>query len=223
MIGGTVVLTGNGAALGALPIDACAIIRDPVTWRQDSSDVVTRVGARWLQLGTDTDGKPTETEHTEWLTDAPAESLFGVRSLSVGTQLTTSIDALTLGGAIASRVWGAGWRMDGLTVTDTDLADAGVKGGLTPTVILAELLDGTRRIGRMAEVEGMPAWAPNVTTPGANPVVYVEGGLYQYDSGEWTLALVTSDSRGQGTGATWAELDPLWTWADLRMTTRPAH
>lgn len=215
MVGGYVVVTVDGTAQGALVLDACAVIRDPVTWRQDSADVITRVGMRWLELGVGTDGKPTETERTEWLTSPDAETVYGVRTLSVGTQLTTQADAITVGAAIAGRVWGEGWRIDGLAVIDADLADVGISGGLSPTVIMAELLDSTRRIGRMAELHSMPAWAPNVTSPDQNPVVYLEGGHYSYDGADWLLALVTSDSRGQGVGAAWADLIPEWRWVDF--------
>lgn len=216
LVGGRVYVMPDGAAAGALPLDACAVLREPVTWRQDSADVLTRVGTRWLEAGVDTDGQPTETERTEWLVDTPREPAYGVRALSVGTQLTTRTDAETIGGLIAGRVFGPAWRVDGLTIEGPALADTGTTaGGVTPTAILAELLDGTRRIGRLTELTNLPAWSPGLRPPAAAMIAYLEGGAYSYSNEAWTLTLGVSGARGQGPSLTWQDLatdQPTWAW-----------
>src|SRR5204862_5409604 len=131
-------------------------------WTQDVTDVITRVGVRWVELGTDTGGKPTELEHTAWVTDPGTEALSGVRSLTVGTSLTTLLDAGTIGGHVAGRTFGPAWRIEGLTVLESALADtATTDTGVSPAATLARLLDGTARIGLFLNVSGLPGWAPN--------------------------------------------------------------
>lgn len=217
LIGGLVYIVPGGVD-EALILDACAVIREPVTWRMDTGDVITRVGTRWLEAGVGTDGKPTETDRTEWIVDTVTEGADrGVRSLTVDTQLTSQADATTIGTAVSRRVFGPAWRIDGLTVDDTALADSTAPGGISPAVILAELLDGTRRIGRLTQLENLPSWAPGIYAPATNSLVaYLEGGVYTYTGAAWSLALVTSDARGQGASLRWTDLTPTgWTWAQL--------
>lgn len=206
-----VVVISDPDVVDALQLDACAMLRDGLTWRQDTTDVITRVATKWLDQGVDGAGKPTEVERTEWVTDAASETVNGVRSLTVGTQLTTALDAVTIGNTIAARAFGAGWRADGMTVDAAALADVGTVDGLSPAVVLAELLDGTRRIGRPTHVTGLPGWSPSGY--GGQALLYLEGGVYGYQDGTWILQLLTTDPRGQGRSARWADLLAPWTWA----------
>lgn len=215
--GATVVITPTDAPqiANALDIGGCDVLLEPVTWRQDSTDVITRVGLRWIEQGTDTEGNPTQTEHTAWVYDYDAEAAFGVRTLSVGSELTTNGDATLMATRISSRAFGLAWRIDGLVFDAISLDNPQP----SDVDLVGQLLDMTARIGRALVIDQVPTWAPGVE--GGTHTAFLEGGNYEYVEGHWRLALVTSDAFGSGLSATWADLlpfTPAWHWQDFDPT-----
>lgn len=197
---GLVTILPGGASAQELP--ACDVLRDPVEFRQDANDVVTRAAVSWLEQTTGTDGKPGTVEHTETVVDAPLEGQLGTRRVSVTTQLIAAPDALDVANRLMARLDTASWRASGFVVDDVlvDSAEA-----------MLQLLDGTSRIGKPLRVTGMPEWSP----AGAVLPLYLEGGAYHFDDGRWVLDLNVSSATGQGGTATWADLDPAWRWVDM--------
>jgi hypothetical protein len=45
--------------------------------------------------------------------------------------------------------------------------------------------------------------------------VYIEGGTYTFEDGDWWLDLVAS-SVGQGRSAAWVEIPAAWRWTDFQ-------
>ena len=193
-----VVATGTGGHT----LSACDVLRDPIQFVQDVSDIVTRAAVSWLEQGVDTDGLATTTEHTETVIDATLETSYGTRRISVTTELTAAADAVDVANRLLARLTAGAWRADGFTVDDLllDYAEQ-----------MLTLLDGTSRIGLPIRVTDLPDWSP------AGPVlpVYLEGGSYTYDAGRWLLNLQVSSARGQGESAVWSELDPAWAWNEF--------
>jgi hypothetical protein len=184
-------------------LSACVILRDPVQWIQDVSDVITRAAVTWKLQGVDDDGLPTTTDVTEHVVDAPLEELYGTRRLSVSTQLQAAEDAQDVAQRVLGRATPSGWRASGLTIDDDD-----VSGDETGIALLLNLLDGTSRIGAPIVIADLPNWSPAGSAAG----VYLEGGTYRYVGGRWVLELTVSVSTGLGTSASWDENDPAWSW-----------
>ena len=199
MIDGIVVVVGG---IGGTVLSACDVLRDPIQFVQDVSDVTTRAAVTWLEQTLDDQGQPGTTEHTVTVIDADLEALYGTRRVSVTTELQASADALDVANRLMARLTESGWRASGFTVDDDRLDQAQQ---------LLTLLDGTSRIGLPVRVTELPAWSP----AGAELPVYLEGGRYSYDDGRWVLDLNVSSARGQGQSVTWTELDPTWRWADV--------
>lgn len=186
-----------------LDLSACMILREPVSWVQDVSDVVTRVAASWLVQGVDDEGLPTTTDSTVHVVDTALEEQVGTRSVSVSTQLQSETDAQDVAQRILARTSPEGWRADGLTIDDEDV-DNSIEGIST----MLFLLDGTSRIGTPLVVGDLPPWSPT----GAEAGVYLEGGSYDFIDGRWVLQLIVSSAAGLGGSAAWDELDTNWTW-----------
>lgn len=184
-------------------LSACVILRNPVTWVQDVSDVMTRVSVGWLVQGVDGDGLPTTTAATELVVDAALEAQYGTRGASISTQLQAATDAQDVAQRVLARSSPSGWRADGLTIDDDD-----VEGTPEGIALLLDLLDGTSRIGAPIVLGELPNWTPAGTDVG----VYLEGGTYRYVGGRWVLELLVSSAGGLGQSAAWDELDPAWTW-----------
>lgn len=184
--------TQNGIELPAALVDL-----PPVTWRQDTADVLTRITVVWRDQTTSPD--PTERDYTIGDDSAAA------RDLTVTTDLTTEAAAAALATRLLTRLTDTAWRLPGAfwpldRDLDADQAAAAV-----------QLLDGTRRAGAAIRLTGLPGWCP---TPGDLPV-YLEGGRCTYTAAAWTLDLSLSSASGVGAAAAWNQLDPAWTWNDL--------
>ena len=184
-------------------LSACLIVRDPVTWLQDVSDVVTRVAVQWKEQGVDDEGNPETNDLTEVVIDPALETLYGTRRVSVSTELQASADAQDVAQRILSRANPQGWRASGLAIDDEDVTPdtEGIE-------LMLNLLDGTSRIGAPIVIGDLPPWSP----AGSDAGVYLEGGTYRYMGGRWVLELTVSVATGLGTSAQWDELDPSWTW-----------
>ena len=203
-------------------LSACLIERDPVTWVQDVSDVVTRVAVTWKLQGVDDEGNPTTEDVTERIVDSGLESRHGTRAVSLSSQLQDATDALHVAEQILARTSSDAWRAEGLTVDDDDVYPTPVG-----VALMLDLLDGTSRIGAPIVIGDMPEWAPS----GTDASVYLEGGTYRFVGGRWVLDLLVSASTGVGESAAWDELDPDWqwdqwspdiTWDDLRGVAAPS-
>src|SRR4029077_20423145 len=62
MVDGVIVVVQVTA--GGMALSACDVLRDPVTFEQDVSDITTRAAVSWLEQVVDGDGKPGTAEHT---------------------------------------------------------------------------------------------------------------------------------------------------------------
>lgn len=181
-----------------LAVSACDVLRDPVRWLVDVSDIATRVTVRWQDQTT-----TPPTERTTQVIDRQRESEFGTRGVSLQTLLTTSTAAQAVADRIRARS-GGDWRLAGLVVADADFQ---VPDAVAVNILLT-LLDSLARCGMAIEITEMPAWAPL----GSSALAYVEGGTYSYTAGGWELALNVSRASGLGQNAQWDQLPPTWTW-----------
>lgn len=199
----TIVIIPTDPSTG-FDLSACVILRDPVTWVQDVSDVITRTSVSWKVQGVDDEGNPTTTEATERAIDATLETRYGTRNASVSTQLQAAADAQEVASKVLARATPQGWRATGIAIDDDD-----VTGNAEGVALMLDLLDGTSRIGAPITIGDLPDWSP----AGASAGVYLEGGTYRYVGGRWVLELVVSAAgSGLGESAQWDQLDPAWTW-----------
>lgn len=192
-------------SLRPLDISACDVLRDPVQWVLDVSDIATRATVTWVEQTVDEEGQPDPTERTLAHIDPAAEAQFGTRNISVQTMLTTAPEAQTVAERLLARNAGE-WRLSGLAVADRDFQ---VPDQVAVNILLS-LLDGVRRGGMAIRVVDLPLWSPL----GASVPAYVEGGTYTFTEGGWQLELTVSRGTGLGRNAQWDQLDPTWTWDD---------
>jgi hypothetical protein len=216
---GTVSIQNEGDAAEAsiTTISAMDVLRDPVNWVQDVSQVITQVSVTWMEQipPAEAGGETTTADHTVIVRDtADVVALYGVRDLSVGTELTTEADAMELAARLLALSRGVNWRADGLEydtillVRDIDTVDFPAR--LTTAL---DLLDATVRIGYAFTMVDMPEWTP----AGAVRSMYVEGGTYTWENGRWRLALIATPSQGQGISARWQDFEGTGvTWEDFR-------
>lgn len=199
-----VVATGDGE--DTVSLSACDVDLEPVQWVQTNADMATRVAVRWQDQTTD----PDPTERTTELRRDDLEALtaqYGVRRVSVGSQLTTETDASAVADRVLTRLARQdGWRVAGIrhTVEPAEPVD------LVNTVL--DMLDGTRRLGLGVILTDLPAWSPIAA---GELATFLEGGRYDYTDGAWTLEMVLSAATGTGTSITWDQLDPAWSWDDF--------
>lgn len=204
LVDGVVSIVPNPGQAGALQLSACDLLRDDVAWEQDTQDVVTRAAVTWQEQGVDDDGLPTTTERTETLIDAELEAVYGVRRVSLSTQLQAQADALDVAAKLLARTSVSDWRASGLVIDDDELDDPDAE----DTERVLTLLDGTSRNGLALSLTDLPAWSPT----GSVVPVYLEGGEYTFEDGAWVLDLTVSNATAQGASAAWDDLDPAWTW-----------
>jgi hypothetical protein len=204
-----------------LDISACDVLRDPVRWVLDVSDVATRTTVGWLDQTLNEEGEPAPTDRTYASIDVDRESTYGTRNISVQTLQVSEAGARLVAERLLARSAGE-WRMDGLVVADADF----VEPDQVAVNVLLTLLDGTRRGGKGVRVVQLPPWSPLGDTAPA----YVEGGTYTYTGGGWELALNVSRATGLGASAAWDALPATWqwnqfdpeiTWNDLRGVAAP--
>lgn len=202
-----VYVSGNVRPSHGIVLSSCVLDRDPVTWAQNVTDVVTRVDATWLEQTVNDEGRPEPTERHELIIDAPAETQFGTRRIGYSTQLVDAAGARDVAVRVLGRSRTAGWHATGLrwdTRIPARMVDADRRAAL-------DLLDGTRRIGLPLTVTDLPPWSPG----GDVANLYVEGGDYVYTGGRWTFDTLVSPAGASGYSATWEDLDPAWAWNEL--------
>lgn len=208
LIGGIIrVIAVDSSADPAAPpeISACDVLRDPVRFASDVSDLATRVSVSWLAQTVDDEGNPTTDARRVDVEDREAESYAGVRAVNVDSILTTAGDAERVADQLIARL-GASWRISGLVVADSDFAVPDATAART----LVMLLDGVTRGGQPLLLTDLPDWSPT----GVAAPVYLEGGSYAFVAGGWELDLIVSRAAGQGQNATWDQIpnDPAWIW-----------
>jgi hypothetical protein len=189
---------------GSAIVSACDIPRDAPSFVQNVSDVITRVDLTWLEQTMGEDGvTPEPTERYVHVWDSDAEALYGVRALSMSTQLVNSTAATDVATQALMRQSDLRWRMLNIewdtgtrVLTDAD------------RTYLLRILDGVTRIGLPVTITDLPAWTPDY--PAVN--AYLEGGTYTYTDGAWTVDLNLSPSHTIGASATWAQLPVAWRW-----------
>lgn len=206
--GGVIVIDSTGGS-GSTALSACEFDLEPVRYLQTNSDIATRSIVYW----DDQTGDPDPVQRSATTIDAAAEApdgLWGVRRVTVTSQLTNEADALAVGQAVLRRLGppsgadpdSASWRLGGLTYrVEPDADTAAVETALA-------LLDDTTRIGRSVTVTDLPAWSPIPGSAGG----YLEGGIYRFEGGAWALEMLISSSTGLGASVAWADLDPSWQW-----------
>lgn len=191
-------------------VSACDILRDPMKWAESVANRTTRVDVTWQEQTVDEEGKPSPTDRTVSLVDADAEVLYGMRRLSVSTELATSGDAFTLAQRLRQLTADTGWRASGFTMPVAALADQvpGVD-ALTRQRAVTRLLGGVSRLGLPLNIMFDPAPVPGYPALAA----YTEGGEYEYDNG-WVLSLNLSPATYQGERAfmAWEDTPAMWTW-----------
>ena len=213
---GLVTIGPNVAVEDIAIISARDILRDPVAWTQDVSVVITQVSVGWLEPITE-DGQPSSIDHTEIVQASQADrNRYGIRDLSVSTELTSQTDASALANRLLSQARNTGWLASGFTL-DTVVIDREI-----PTVdyatrvdIIMDLLDATDRIGMAVTLIDNPVWTPADSVAS----MYVEGGTYTWTNYRWQLDLTASPAAGQGESATWNDFQGTGArWADFART-----
>lgn len=184
-------------------LDACKVLRDPIVFLQTVSDVSTRVAVGWQEQTVDDDGNPAPTERTVTIVDDERELDVGTRRVSLTTELQSETDALLVANRVLARATVEGWRVDGVTVDDTELDGDDAS-------LIGTLLDGTGRIGLAIRLTNLPEWSPTSALG-----LYVEGGTYAFLDGSWVLDLTLSRATAQGASGSWSQLDPAWRWVDM--------
>lgn len=200
-----IVPGGSGSATG-IALSACDVDLEPVRWTQTNSDMATRAVVTYQDQTT----TPDTTERTVSVVDVAAEDPtgpYGVRRVSVASQLTTAAAATELADAVLTRLARTGgWRVGGLVYHVETFADAAqVATALT-------LLDGTTRIGAPILLDDLPPWSPADSDRTSG---YLEGGRYTYQDGAWILSLIMSSAAGVGESIRWDQADPSWRWDDF--------
>ena len=197
-------------------ISANDVLRDPVTWTQDVSAVITSVDVTWLEeVPPDEPGGETTTEErTVTLNDATAINTYGIRKLSITTELTNATDAGTLAARALSQARSTDWTVTGYEI-DTQLITREIEtlSYSERLNMIMDLLDSTRRIGHAVTLIEVPTYTPS----GAVASGYVEGGTYTVENQKWRMDLSLSNSGSQGQSATWQQMDDAgpWLWTDV--------
>lgn len=197
-------LWGPSAGPGGIQVAASLVLRDPLHWFLDTTDLLTRATVRWQDQTT----TPDPTERVVTIVDTDLETTHGARGLSVGTLLVSSQAASQLAtAAMAAHNTAGAWRSTGLT---WDLADS-LTGNQAEIDLAAQLLDNNTRAGLLLSLVDLPDWTP----VGAAVTLFVEGGSYEYTDGRWVLALDTVPSTGTGRSVTYAQMPATVTDLDM--------
>lgn len=193
-------------------IDACEVLRNPVTFTQNVSDIATRISVRWNKEEYNEAGNLTGNfvEATETLIDTAREEQYGTRSISVQTLLAFQALAPTeIAERTLARVDGR-WRIEGIEIADAYLDNP----NLDTAKKLYALLDNERRQGLGIRFGNLPAWSPF----GKAVSAYLEGGEYRFVEGGWELALNVSTATGAGKTIPWNQLTEPWPWDQFAET-----
>lgn len=204
-------------------MDACWPLLEPIAWRQDTTDAATSVEVTWLEQTA-----PDPTGQTVTSTDAGGVRDLGAATVALSTLLTTELAAVALADMWLGRLSVRGWRVEGLTLQmspheplDADALD-----------MVMRILDATTRVGLPIMLRNLPGWA-SLGDPSGRLALYLDGGEFTFEDGQWRLDLATIAATAVGkaavtwnslptvtpapnTGAwTWNEFDPAIDWDDL--------
>lgn len=202
VLDGVVVIVPTQATDAAVVLQSADVIRDQVVFRQAIDDIITRASVTWREQTLNA-GLPAPTDRELTVADAALELELGTRRLGISTQLTTQNDAQTLAARVLARLREQSWRVAGLTWA-TWLADPSADADARAL----DILDGTRRLGVPILLTGLPAWAPfGPTLP-----LFLQGGTFSFEAGDWQLDLTTATAQSQGTSLAWNQVDPGYSW-----------
>lgn len=230
----THVLSIDDNVVAETIIDSADLLRDPIRWTRDKSQMTNSVDVSWLLQGVDADGFPVATQLTATATVSPKPRIY--RKLSIDTQLTTALDANELANRLLTMTSGDNrWLASGVTIDtrvlerDPDASGQDASGQSYEQRLdsVARLLDGGQRFGIAVTLAELQGWTPG----GTQTSVYVEGGTYTLENGRWEMELNVSSAVGQGksatfgdfagTGVTLADIDPSITLADCQGVAGP--
>jgi hypothetical protein len=203
---GIVTIDQTSSAAPGMTLSACEFARNEVEFEQDVTDILTSVDVSWQEQTTDPDsGQPAPTERHEFAEDGSGQWDWGIRRLSMSTQLSRQADAVAVANRLLARVSQVTWHASGF-VWDFRITE------FTETLrqTALSLLDGTTRIGLPLTVTELPDWVPDAPIMS----VFVDGGTYQFTGGRWILALNISPSATSGAAAQWKQLPVTYRWAD---------
>jgi hypothetical protein len=189
-------------------LSACRVLRDPVRWVQQVSDVSTVVDVVWREQTLDEQGQQRPTDRHVTLTDPAARAAYGTRRVGLQTQLSREPDAVAVAEQLFARLTVAEWRISGLA-WDTAVGEDFTDDDMTLSL---DLLDGQARLGHPLMVVDLPEWSPKV---GGRVPCYVEGGTYTFDGGRWVLDFKVSSATATGSAVAWNELDRSWSWQEF--------
>lgn len=207
LVDGVVVISGNVRPARGINLTACDLLADGVQWEQNVADILTRISLTWLdQTVLDDEGLPSPTETYIILSDNAGIASYGIRSLSVSTDLTTAADGTAVANRLLNRSRVLGWHMTGL-MWDNDIPET-IEWTPADTSNALDCLDGTRRVGLPIHLSDLPDWSP----VGDDAGVYLEGGSYVFSGGRWQMAMNVSPSGVTGRSAAWHDLDATWKW-----------
>lgn len=205
--GALIIIEDVSAAAGAMPIDPCIPNLDPVEFRQTGSDMVTGVSVTYY-IPDPEDSSAPDVGVTTTIVDQAAESPdrpWGVRRMTLDSQLTTAADAQEFAGRIVGRLSSPQWRITGLAI-DTEVEPT------LSDVQMQRLLNMRTRNGLPVTINPLPAWAP---LPSDTFAGYVEGGEIASIRGYWSCVLTVSSAQSfGGASAKWDDLpaDDAWCW-----------
>ena len=204
---------------GAITLDACSVLLDPVQWQQDTQDDSTRVVVTWKEQTANQTPPPAvrPTDRDETATDVGLEARTGRRRVGVSTVLAVQADAAALANTLLARLQTPGWRISGLTI------DLSVE-TLDPVTLanVMQILDGATRLGLPIMLTNLPDWNPAGSSE--DLPLYLEGGRFTNVEGYWRIELLVSSAAAQGqsrlrwvdlpVGMPWTGFGAL-TWNDL--------
>lgn len=164
--------TLSGAPSPVIEIPATNVLSDP-EWIQGPDNVVTAVK---LQVMVPGDDGFTTLQEKNYRAAAAIRNEFGTQQIEVESDLRDAADQLT-----AANAWmtdDAPWKMDDLTIRDTDEMD--------PADLIG-LLSATNRIKSLLVVTGVMANRPD---PGPSDLrSYIIGGEYTWTGEKWEITL----------------------------------
>jgi hypothetical protein len=210
---GIVRITGKLSV--GVPLDACTVDLDPLTWRQAADGRFTRAKVTWRDQTKDADGNWSPTDVVAIVDSGqPATLTGGPRTISADTLLTNASDAAVMAVALLARTTDQAYTVEGFnwTLTPGDVAAVPDLAALAATV-----LDLRTRVGAAIRLTGAPSWVPGASDHGQG--LYVEGGRLTYDGAHWVSELNVS-TGGLGRSVTYAQVPNLasWEYADCDPT-----
>jgi hypothetical protein len=205
---GVITITGDNPNTAAgVVLNACDVLRDGVSFEQDTGDVVTVVDVGWSEQALDDAGLPAPLERHEVSQDDAGVARYGPRRASLSTQLSRQPDAIGIGAHVLARAHTVQWHATGLT-WDLEVSQ---EWDDTLRAAALTLLDGTQRIGCPLTITDLPAWVPEAPALSA----YVDGGEYTFTGGRWLLALNITSAAAGGASIQWRAAASSWRWRDF--------